>query len=204
MARYDDQLLDHETDGIQEYDNPPPVWFNWIFYGSMVFAVLYIGWYALAFGDDDMIAEYQGEIVKETAAVQAWFDENPIVPPTAVELLAGAVDPAVVEAGAVRFRKTCASCHGEQGQGLIGPNLTDDHWLHGGSVTQIFDTVVRGVPAKGMPPWGRALSPEDLRAVVSYIRSLNGSNPAGARAPEGDRVAPEPLPAAEQGAAPTR
>jgi cytochrome c oxidase cbb3-type subunit 3 len=196
MARFEDRLLDHEADGIQEYDNPPPVWFNWIFYGAIVFSVLYVGWYALSFGDDDMIAEYQREIVAQTAAVQAWFDANPIVPPTPEELLAGALDPAVLAQGAERYRKTCAACHGEAGQGLIGPNLTDEHWLHGGKVTQIFESVVKGIPAKGMPPWGRALAPEELRAVVSYIRSLSGTNPAGARGPEGDRVPPEPLPTA--------
>ena len=194
MARYEDRLLDHEADGIQEYDNAPPVWFTWILYGSIVFSILYIGWYALSFGDDDKIAEYQGELVSGSAEIQAWFAANPIVPPTPAELLAGAVDPTTLEQGRARFVKTCAPCHGEQAQGLIGPNLTDDHWIHGGKVTEIFTTLVGGVPAKGMPPWGRALAPEELRALTGYVRSIQGSDPPGGRPPEGVKVAPEPLP----------
>ena len=194
MARYDDRLLEHEADGIQEYDNRAPVWFNWMFAGGIVFAILYLGWYALSFDGDDFDGEYQAELVSARAEIQDWFAANPIVPPTPEELLAGAVDPAVLAIGEERFRKTCAACHGAAGQGLIGPNLTDRHWLHGGKVTQIFTTVVGGVPAKGMPPWGRALAPEELRAVVSYIRSLEGTTPSGARGPEGNAEVPEPLP----------
>jgi cytochrome c oxidase cbb3-type subunit 3 len=100
----------------------------------------------------------------------------------------------VLELGAARFTRSCASCHGEKAQGLIGPNLTDDHWIHGGTVEQIFQSVAKGWPAKGMPPWGRAVKPEELAALVSYVRSIHGSNPPNARAPEGDRVVPEPIP----------
>ncbi len=93
-----------------------------------------------------------------------------------------------------RFAKSCAPCHGEQAQGLIGPNLTDDHWLHGGTVEQIFQTVSKGWPPKGMPPWGRTLKPDELAALVSYVRSLQGANPPNGRPPEGDLVEPEPIP----------
>ena len=99
-----------------------------------------------------------------------------------------------VHLGAARFAKSCAPCHGERAQGLIGPNLTDDRWIHGGQVEQVFQSVAKGWPAKGMPPWGRAVPPEELSALVSYVRSLQGSNPPSPKAPEGDPVAPEPLP----------
>ena len=141
-----------------------------------------------------MEAEYRGETQKALSVVQTHFDANPIVPPSTADLLAGAANPAVLEIGRSRFTRTCASCHGEQAQGLIGPNLTDDRWIHGGTVEQIFQSIAKGWPAKGMPPWGRALKPEELAALVSYVRSVQGSNPPNARAPEGDRVVPEPIP----------
>lgn len=193
MAQYEDKIL-HDVDGIQEYDNPMPGWLIAIFWGSIVFSILYMGFYALAFGEKSMESEYRSEEVDDLAAVQAYFDAHPLVPPTASELLAGATDPEVLTLGSERFAKACASCHGESAQGLIGPNLCDRYWLHGGQVTQIFQTVARGVPAKGMPPWGRAIAPEELSALVSYIRSLQDTTPAGARQQEGEQVAPEPLP----------
>ncbi len=128
------------------------------------------------------------------ASVDAYFAANPLVPPSSADLLAGAKNPAVLEMGRARFTRTCAPCHGERAQGLIGPNLTDDHWIHGGTVQQIFQTVAKGWPAKGMPPWGRALKPEELAALVSYIRSIQGSNPPNARPPEGEVAVPEPIP----------
>ena len=195
MAGYEDKII-HDVDGISEYNNPMPGWLMSILWGALLFGVLYIMFYALAFGDRGTDSQARAEAVQRRAAVQKYFDENPLVPPSAAELLAGAVDPAVLERGRDRFARTCASCHGEAAQGLIGPNLCDDRWLHGGEVTKIFTTIAKGVPAKGMPPWGRALAPEELSALVSFVRSLQGSNPPEAKPPEGDRVAPEPVPGA--------
>ena len=195
MARYKDEILHEDVDGIEEYDNPPPTWLMGILYVAIVFSVLYVAFYALSFGSDAHESEYRAEMVADRAEIQAYYDANPIVPPSAQELLAGAVDPEVLALGETFFLKTCASCHGDQAQGLIGPNLTDDHWLHGGKVTEVFQAIVKGVPAKGMPPWGRAFAPEELTALAAYVRSLNGTKPPKARTPEGRKVAPEPLPA---------
>ncbi len=193
MAQYDDKVL-HELDGIREYDNPMPGWLMAIWWGSLLFSAGYLMFYALSFGEGTMEAEYRQQTQQAVTSVQAYFDANPLVPPKPAELLAGAGNEAVLDAGASRFARSCAACHGEQAQGLIGPNLTDDKWLHGGSVEQIFQTVAKGWPAKGMPPWGRALRPEELSALVSYIRSLQGSAPPNPRAPEGDAFAAEPIP----------
>jgi len=193
MAEYDDKVL-HELDGIKEYDNAMPGWLMAILWGALVFSVLYIAFYALSFGEGSMEAEYRGATQKAVAAIDAYYAANPLVPPAPAELLGGAKDPAILEKGRARFAKTCASCHGEQAQGLIGPNLTDDRWIHGGSVEQVFQSVAKGWPAKGMPPWGRALAPEELAALVSYVRSIQGSNPPNARAPEGNPAVPEPIP----------
>ncbi len=193
MPQFEDKVL-HELDGIREYDNPMPGWLMAIWWGSLIFAAAYLIFYALSFGEGSMEAEYRGETQKAVAAVQAHFDANPLVPPSTAALLAGAGDPAVLRAGAARFARSCAPCHGEKAQGLIGPNLTDDRWIHGGSVEQIFQTIAKGWPAKGMPPWGRALKPEEISALVSYVRSLQGSNPPNARPPEGDPFVPQPIP----------
>ena len=193
MAQYEDKIL-HDVDGIAEYDNPMPGWLMAIFWGSLVFAVLYLGYYALAFGERTFDSEYRGEAVTELASIQAYYETHPLVPPTPAELLSGAAKPEILAKGGARFTKTCAPCHGAAAQGLIGPNLTDTYWIHGGTVVEIFNTVAKGVPAKGMPTWGRAIAPEELAALVSYIRSLQGSNPSDARPPQGQPVTPEPVP----------
>ena len=194
MAKYKDEIL-HDIDGIAEYDNPLPGWLMAILWGSIIFSVLYLAYYALSFGPSDHKNIYRREAVAARAALQAYYNANPLVPPSAATLLAGAVDPKVIALGKARFIKTCAACHGEAAQGLIGPNLVDDRWLHGGKVTQIFGTVARGVPAKGMPPWGRALAPKELAALVSYIRSIQGTRPAQPKDPEGNAFTAEALPA---------
>ncbi|MBP7571370.1 MAG: c-type cytochrome [Acidobacteria bacterium] len=193
MPEFEDKVL-HELDGIREYDNPMPGWLMAIFWGSLVFSAAYLIFYALSFGEGTMEAEYRRETERALASVQAHFDANPLVAPSAAALLAGAADPAVLQVAEARFARSCASCHGERAEGLIGPNLTDDRWIHGGSVDQIFQSIAKGWPAKGMPPWGRALKPDELAALASYVRSLQGSNPPSARPPEGDPVAPEPIP----------
>jgi cytochrome c oxidase cbb3-type subunit 3 len=193
MAQFEDKVL-HELDGIKEYDNPMPGWLMAIWWGSLVFSAAYLIFYALSFGEGSMESEYRAETQRSLGAVQAYFDANPLAPPQPAALLAGATDPAVLDLGAARFERSCAACHGPNAQGLIGPNLTDDRWIHGGSVEQIFQTIAKGWPAKGMPPWGRAVKPEELAALVSYVRSLQGTNPPNAKPPEGEPFAPEPIP----------
>ena len=193
MAEFEDKVL-HELDGIKEYDNPMPGWLMAIWWGSLIFSAAYLIFYALSFGEGTMEAEYRQATQQAVTAVDAYFEANPLTPPSPADLLAGAANPVVLDAGRARFTRTCAACHGEHAQGLIGPNLTDDRWIHGGTVEQIFQSVAKGWPAKGMPPWGRAVKPEELAALVSYVRSVQGSNPPNARAPEGDRVVPEPIP----------
>lgn len=193
MADYEDKVL-HELDGIKEYDNPMPGWLLAIWWGSLLFSAGYLVFYALSFGEGSLEAEYRAQTQEALTSVQVYFDANPLVPPSPAQLLAGAREPAVLDVAAARFARSCASCHGDLAQGLIGPNLTDDRWIHGGSVEQIFQTVAKGWPSKGMPPWGRTLKPEELAALVSYVRSLQGSTPPNPRPAEGDPVTPEAIP----------
>ena len=135
--------------GSREDDNPMPGWLMAIWWGSLVFSAAYLIFYALSFGEGSMEAEDRGETQQALTAVQAHFDANPLVSPSAAELLAGANNPAVVQAGAARFARSCAACHGDKAQGLIGPNLTDDRWIHGGSWTRSSRPSPRGGRPRG-------------------------------------------------------
>jgi cytochrome c oxidase cbb3-type subunit III len=187
-----DVELEHDYDGIREFDNPAPGWLMLLLYSTIVFAVLYVLYYGFNRGPS-MQSAYLQESAELEKQWQDYYAKHPLVPPGAGELAAAAKDPAQVEVGKKQFQTSCSPCHGANAQGLIGPNLTDNRWLHGGKMTEIYLTVVKGVPGKGMPPWGRALSPDKLKATVAYVRTLQGTNPPGAKAPEGTGVEPDPL-----------
>jgi cytochrome c oxidase cbb3-type subunit 3 len=178
----DDRLIDHNYDGIQEYDNPLPRWWVYLFYATIVFSVLY--WInaipTLGIGDG-RLAEYEADLA-------AWRAQHP-APEGGVSserLAALATDQTAIALGRQVFSSNCASCHRPDGGGLIGPNLTDDAWIHGGGLPSIHTTVSEGVMAKGMPAWGKILKPDQLEGVVVYVASLRGSNPPNPKAPEGE------------------
>ena len=194
MAQFEDKVL-HELDGIKEYDNPMPGWLMAIWWGSLIFSAAYLIFYALSFGEGSMEAEYRAETAAGAHRRPGALRREPARAADGRPSSSPARGtPRSLEVGAARFAKSCAPCHGAQAQGLIGPNLTDDRWIHGGSVEQVFQSIAKGWPAKGMPPWGRAVKPEELSALVSYVRSLQGSNPPNAKPAEGDPFAPEPIP----------
>ncbi|TCC90621.1 c-type cytochrome [Pedobacter frigiditerrae] len=177
-----DMIIPHAYDGIHELDNPVPRWFNVLFYGSVIFAVGYIYYYHFADGPRQD-QEYETEMVKATedkrlflAKAGEKFDENSIK-----------VDATLVANGKAVFLANCVACHGEKGQGIVGPNLADEYWLHGGSVNDVFKTVKYGVPAKGMASWEKNLSAKNIAEVVNFIESLKGTNPANAKAPQGEK-----------------
>jgi cytochrome c oxidase cbb3-type subunit 3 len=99
-------------------------------------------------------------------------------------------DGSAIATGKATYATNCASCHGPAGGGIIGPNLTDDYWIHGGSLAEIRTVVADGVLDKGMPPWNKLLKPDQVNAVVAYISTLRGTNPAGAKPPQGELVRP--------------
>ena len=192
MANNDeDRLLDHEYDGIKEYDNPLPRWWLWIFYATIVFVPLY---YVLP----GRLGENGGNVAEYDAEVAAYKSGQPAAPPTisSEALLALSKDREAVEEGREVYARNCVACHGADGGGVIGPNLTDDAWINGGAPSAIHYTVVVGVLAKGMPGWERLLKPEELDQVVAYVISLQGTKPATPKAPEGvvDTVAAAPAP----------
>lgn len=185
MAQEKDLLIAHDYDGIQELDNPIPAWFMYLFYGSIIFGIGYFLNYHVFKTAPLQYAEYRNEMAQAAIEKKAFLskaanrvDEN------TVKLVH---DPAVIASGAAIFKSTCAPCHGDHAQGNVGPNLTDDYWLHGGKINDLFKTIKYGVLAKGMPTWEKQLSPKQISDVANYIKSLQGSNPAGAKEPQGTK-----------------
>ena len=177
-----EMLMDHEYDGIQEYDNPLPRWWVWIFWGSVIWAAGYFVVYHVTKSAPGVHAEYQAEL----AAAGALAPKTVAATPESLEKAMS--DAATVESGKAVFALRCAACHADKGQGLVGPNLTDKHWVHGeGKLTDIHKLVAEGVAAKGMPAWEKQLTPTELVQVVAYVGTLRGKMEAG-KAPEGKEV----------------
>ena len=174
-----DKLLEHSYDGIQEYDNPMPRWWVITFWATIIFAVAYalnIGGIGVGAG---RIAAYEQEMSEFKAA------HPDAKAPDPAALLAAVANADEVKEGKAIFTKNCIACHGPDGGGVIGPNLTDDYWIHGGKIEEIGATVTTGVPAKGMPTWGKILKPKEVEEVVAYVWTLHGTTPAKPKAPEG-------------------
>ncbi len=181
----EDVLKPHEYDGIQEYDNPLPGWWKWSFYVTIVWSGVYVVAIGLGF-INDYTMDLQTESVRVDTLVREWEAAHPKPTITEEELAAAVAAPGASEQGGAIFASKCASCHGDKGQGLIGPNLTDKFWIHGGSLKSIHTVIAEGAPDKGMPAWGPLMKPDEVIAAVSWIRSVQGTEPAGAKAPQGE------------------
>ena len=142
-------------------------------------------------------AEYATEVAQADIAKKEFLSKQANrVDENTVKLVS---DAAVLASGKGVFStSTCITCHGEHAEGKagLGPNLTDDYWLHGGKINNVFKTIKYGVPAKGMPTWEKKLSPKQISDVANYIKSLHGTNPPNAKEPQGDKETDET--AAEQ------
>lgn len=186
--REQDRLLEEEHDGIREYDNPTPRWWIWLFAGTVVFAALY--WLNVpGIGSGrGRIAQYESEMAEARARAAA---RAPAVGPSDGALSAMASDHETLEKGEKVFEANCTPCHRADGGGVIGPNLTDDYWIHGGRPSQILKTIEAGVQDKGMPAWGTVLRPEDLPAVAAWVLHLRGTKPGNPKPPQGTLVARE-------------
>lgn len=171
----------HVYDGIEEHDNRLPNWWLGLLFSSIVFALAYWLVYEVTHSAPDALGEYAQEVAeaaRRDAAMKPISDET---------LLGLAKDPQTVGAGMAVFKGQCASCHGAQAQGLIGPNLTDAYWLHGDRPVEIHHTIAQGAVAKGMPSWEKVLGPERVRQVAAYVLTLKGSNVPG-KAPQGEKA----------------
>jgi len=184
-------MADHDYDGIRELDNPPPPWFMFLFYGTVVFAIVYMTGFqwtgAWPTQEEEYLAEVeQAAIMREAALAEAEasIDENTVVAST---------EAADIAAGKSIFEGKCVVCHLDGGKGMTGPNLTDEYWVHGGSDADIFKTIKYGVVEKGMISWQDQLNPKMMQDLVSYIQSLTYISPEeGGKAPEGEKYIPAP------------
>jgi mono/diheme cytochrome c family protein len=253
MGKATNKLIDHDFDGIQEYDNDLPGWWKALFLITIIFSIIYVPYYHLA--GDLQDAEYQKEmghyvegksgkgafgaysspytseaeltpaiIAKMEAIIEAPFDEQlmrtmskadieqleklkaafpevfeayasggapepaPVAATeTVAEIVEALTDQASLEAGKKIWDTQCFACHLNDGGGSIGPNMTDDYWIHGGDMASIINIINVGVPAKGMIPWSTTLTPEQVHQVASFIKvKLVGTTPAVAKAAEGE------------------
>lgn len=181
-------MMDHKFDGIAELNNPTPAWFMVLFYATIIFAIGYLlNYHVFGYGklqDEEYVAE-----VEQASVDKAAFLANPVNAASAVNEnnVVQSKDAAVLQTGASLFANRCTPCHGDHGQGIVGPNLTDEYWLHGGKIQSVFKTIKYGVPEKGMIAWEKSLSAQQIADLANYILSLQGTKPAGAKAPQGEK-----------------
>lgn len=185
-----DILLDHNYDGIRELDNVLPPWWVAMFWICVFYGFGYLGYYHVWDKGMTQAEEYISEVeyAEERAAAflarQAdQVDENNVA---IIE------DESKLALGEATYLANCAACHGQKGEGGIGPNMTDKYWIHGGHVNDIFKTIKYGVPAKGMIAWKSQLRPSDIQNVASYILTMQGTNPPNAKEPQGDLYEEKP------------
>jgi cytochrome c oxidase cbb3-type subunit 3 len=179
--------IDHNYDGIRELDNHLPPWWTYLFYATIVFAIFYVIFYHITDTLPLQEKEYEIEMAEAAAMAEMRLAESQAAGTAFNEAdLALTTDADILASGAKVFSQQCAICHKADAGGSIGPNLTDDYWLHGGDIQSIFTTIKVGVPDKGMISWEAMLSPEQMRDVANYIKSLRGTNPPGAKASQGE------------------
>jgi len=179
----EDKLLDHNYDGIQEYDNALPLWWVWLFIITIVIAVVYPFLYDIPGGK--FASQTIEQEMRDLAQLKAGSNGAGAELDQAA-LLALTKNSEVSAKGAQIFASKCVACHGDKGQGVIGPNLTDDNWIHGGKITDIKNTVTNGVLAKGMLAWKDQLSADEINSVVAFVWNLHGTKPPNPKAPEGE------------------
>lgn len=177
-------LLDHDYDGIKELDNNLPPWWKYGFYLTILVAIVYLLNYHVLGTGDLQAKEYENEVAKAKSEIDEYMKNSATnVDENTIKLLTDAGD---IAAGKEVFLASCAACHGRAGEGTVGPNFTDEYWLHGGSIQDVFKSIKYGWVEKGMKSWKEDLSPMQMAQVASFIMSLKGTNPPNAKEPQGD------------------
>ncbi len=178
-------ILDHNYDGIKELDNSLPPWWVYMFYITIVFAVVYLIRFEVMGGDTPEM-EYEKAVAQARMEVNKYKANSPDV--FNIDDLKLLTDASDLKRGKAVFNLNCASCHLADGGGSIGPNLTDEYWILGGGIKNVFNTVYNGGRnGKGMIAWNKTLKAEDIAKVSSYVISLQGTTPAKAKAPQGEK-----------------
>lgn len=179
-------MMAHTYDGIEELDNPTPPWFMYLFYTTILFGAIYAFYYHVYQDGDIQVSEYKADMAVAEKAKEAYMkkfanavNEKNVVAVTQTKELTE---------GSEIYVTNCIACHGDKGQGGVGPNLTDKFWIHGGGIKDLFKTITHGVPEKGMIAWNKTLNPLQIQKVASYILTLQGTNPPMAKEPQGVEV----------------
>lgn len=177
-------VLDHNYDGIKELDNNLPPWWVYMFYATIIFAVVYLVRFEV-FKEYNQADEYELAVTEAKAEIAEWKKTaKNLVDVNTVELLTEASD---LKTGQAIFQSNCVACHKADGGGGIGPNLTDNHWILGGGIKNVFNTISEGGrDGKGMVSWKSDLKPLEMAQVASYVLSFQGTTPADPKDPEGD------------------
>jgi cytochrome c oxidase cbb3-type subunit III len=178
-------MMEHAYDGILEIDNPIPAWFMTLFYGSIIISILYMFVYHVVGDGQTMTTEYKEQMVEGESIKQAYMKQfASSINENNVTLLK---DETSIKEGKKMFIQNCVACHAADGGGGVGPNLTDEFWIHGGSVKSVYHTISEGVAEKGMIAWKKSLNPIQMQQVASYIISLKGTIPAKPKEPQGTK-----------------
>jgi len=178
---HDEKIMDHDYDGIQELDNPPPLWIMAMFYITIGISIIYGSSFFLLKQGDHQDAEY--------AKKSELHDQKYKIANVSTGDMVLLTDATSIDEGKAIFKDmNCFACHGMNGEGnAIGPNMTDEFWLHGCKIQDLVTVIKNGVPAKGMTPFKGQLSDEKIQKVASYVLSLKGTNPANAKAAQGEK-----------------
>lgn len=184
LEREEDIMLEHDYDGIRELDNNLPPWWKYGFYLTILVAVIYMINYHITKTSPLQAEEYTLSVKKAEAEIAEYMKTSASnVDESTVKML---TDKSELSAGQDLFIANCSACHGKLGEGTVGPNLTDDYWLHGGSVKDIFKTIKYGWPDKGMKSWKDDFSPVQIAQITSFIRTLKGTNPPKPKDKQGE------------------
>lgn len=182
----DPLLMSHEADGIKELDNNLPRWWVWLFNLCIIFSIGYVLYYHVLNMGMSSAEAYEASMKianeQKAAAIKKFEADMATMEPS--------TDQAILSAGQKTFITYCSPCHGMEGQGLVGSNLTDDYWIHGAKFKDTLKTISEGVPAKGMLTWKDQMRPSEIYAVGSYIFTLRGTNPPNPKAPENEITTP--------------
>ena len=184
MDKEADIDLGHDYDGIRELDNSLPPWWIYGFYLTIIIAFGYMYVYHFSDLGNSQMEEY--ELAMDLGKKQRIeFEANQVISIDEENLVAY-TDAEELKVGKMAFTTNCVTCHGADGQGSVGPNLTDDYWIHGGSIGNIYKTIKHGVPEKGMISWRSQMKPATILKLASFIKTLKGTNPPNPKEKQGD------------------
>ncbi len=187
QEQLENQLTDHNYDGIQEFDNPLPGWWKLTFWATLVFSVLYWGWFHIWPGKS-IYQSWEADVTAASAVVESVETPNFLIANTEESLLAIMADSSSLKRGQKIFELNCIACHLKDGGGIVGPNMTDEEYLHIKQLTDFVPLIEAGILEKGMTPWKGVLTDDQIVLVAAYLASLRGTTPATPKAAEGEAI----------------